>query len=113
MTIQELKNNGVRVKVTHLRLHRGENPKLFRVYPRESFGTRPNDIAAKGGITSVSLVFPSGIEVIGTARCYIKDPYNRASGREIALTRALEQIDVNAELLRGALQKSGVELVNL
>ena len=109
-TIKELKDKGIRVTIHHLRLSIKDNPKDFTLYARENFGRGYGyHIAAKGGLTKVKLELPGGDVIETSARCSIKDGYNKKSGREIALQRAITLLN-NGKELGTQLAKSGVEL---
>lgn len=50
--------------------------------------------AARGGATMAQLVDNSGVPLIqGVAYCNPCDPYNKKTGRELAVLRLLENID--------------------
>lgn len=47
----------------------------------------------RGGVTSCKITLPDGRETIGVAECSEKDNYSKKIGRDIALGRALAQLD--------------------
>lgn len=50
------------------------------------------ELAPKGGITEVVVITPSGLMVIGSARCSESDNYNKRIGTCIAAGRAYKTI---------------------
>jgi hypothetical protein len=78
------------IRVRHLRPQEGSTTGLL--YARHDFkrrGTRPDP---KGGETFVFVMLPDGRSAAGKATCSNKDNFNRATGRRIALERALEDL---------------------
>lgn len=91
-TIQQLRENGYKVRVGHYRffgaaskksqpvLHSRKNP-----LP-ETEGVNVNPL---GGRTEVEITTPDGDNLKGVAECSVKDHYNRKLGIKIAVARAL------------------------
>lgn len=71
MTVQELRNNGYKVKVLHYR-----NPSTTALY------------SPKGGKTRLIIDSPTGEHFEGEAICSKKDNYNKRLGIQIALGRS-------------------------
>lgn len=72
MTIQELRNNGYKIKVLHYR--RGNPLNNYK--------------GPKGGRTKVIIDSPNGEHFEGEAKCSNKDNYNKKLGVRIALGRS-------------------------
>lgn len=70
MTVQQLRNNGYKVKVLH-----------FRDYS-------PKGLYEKGGTTQVIIDSPNGDHFEGIAKCSDKDNYNKKLGVRIAIGRS-------------------------
>lgn len=87
MTIQQLRNNGYKVRVLHNRLYKG--------YHKWQVGSRPNsghcgpiDPDAKGGSTEIVIDSPTGEHFQGLAICSKKENYNKRLGVKIAMGRS-------------------------
>jgi hypothetical protein len=85
MTVQQLRNNGYKVRVLHNRLYNG--------YHAWQNGSRPKhdgpiDPDSKGGSTQVVIDSPSGEHFQGLAICSKKENYNKKMGVKIALGRS-------------------------
>lgn len=84
MTIQQLRNDGYKVRVLHNRLYKGKF-KWQRV--SSVVGSGPIDPDTKGGSTQIVVDSPSGEHYDGIALCSKKDNYNKKLGVRIALGR--------------------------
>lgn len=84
MTVQELRNDGYKVKVLHHRLYNGFNK--WQVSSASSYSV-PLDPDTKGGSTHIIIDSPSGEHYEGIALCSKKDNYNKKLGVTIALGR--------------------------
>ena len=87
MTIQQLRNNGYKVRVLHNRLYNGYHK--WQVGDRDhvkKYG--PLDPDSKGGSTQVVIDSPSGEHFTGLAMCSKKENYNKKMGVRIALGRS-------------------------
>lgn len=121
MNLKSLKESGFEIEVDHYRLNSddfntvndfvGKIRRSMEVFYEnevkydkleEMFGVRPelqrnmdNDkLAPRGGKTEVK-VTKNGKVSIGVAHCSFRDNYNRTTGRNIALGRALEAFKNN------------------
>jgi hypothetical protein len=93
MTVQQLRNNGYKVRVLHNRLYNGR----FKWQNRQLVFESPNRVMyrvdgsiepdTKGGSTHIIIDSPSGDHYEGVALCSIKDNYNKKLGVRIALGR--------------------------
>lgn len=87
MTVQELRNNGYKVRVLHNRLYNGYHK--WQVGARDHTRyTGPIDADAKGGSTQVIIDSPNGEHFQGLAICSKKENYNKKMGVRIALGRS-------------------------
>lgn len=87
MTVQQLRNNGYKVKVLHNRLYNGYHK--WQVGDRDyvkNYG--PLDPDAKGGSTQVIIDSPTGQHFQGLAICSKKENYDKKMGVKIALGRS-------------------------
>lgn len=82
-TVYELRKSGYKVRVSHQRYYANY------LLARHKAGKLINHLTAKGGMTLVELTSPTGINVLGCARCSKKDNFNRKMGLNVALGRAL------------------------
>lgn len=94
MTVKELEEVGVEVRVSHYR----PAPALFpRAYVTRHqlnvLGAKGSAFAPKGGITVATITLPTGETFAGIARCNPIDPFCYATGRELALDRAFEEAE--------------------
>ena len=85
MTIQELRNEGYKVKVLHNRLYDGYHK--WQVGSRSSYGG-PLNPDAKGGSTQIIIDSPNGEHFEGLAMCSRKENYDKKLGVRIALGRS-------------------------
>ena len=87
MTIQQLRNNGYKVRVLHNRLYNGYHAwqNGSRTY---SFIDGINGPDSKGGSTQVVIDSPTGEHFTGLAMCSKKENYNKKMGVRIALGRS-------------------------
>jgi hypothetical protein len=88
MTIQQLRNNGYKVRVLHNRLYNGYHKWQVGAKDRASFSGIPIDPDAKGGSTQVVIDSPDGKHYQGLAICSKKENYNKKMGVRIALGRS-------------------------
>jgi hypothetical protein len=76
-TIKQLRQQGYKVKVLHFRHLRNTN-----------------EFEARGGSATIELTTPDKTKtVIGKSVCSIEDNYNRKVGANIALGRALKELE--------------------
>ena len=89
MTVQELRNNGYKVRVFHNRLYNGyhEWQDILGSKSEKHYIYGPIDPDAKGGSTQVIIDSPSGENYVGHALCNNKDNYNKKLGVRIAIGR--------------------------
>ena len=87
MTIQQLRNNGYKVRVLHCRLYNGYH--TWQNGGHEYIQRNaPVDPDSKGGSTQVIIDSPDGKHFRGLAMCSKKDNYNKKMGVKIALGRS-------------------------
>jgi len=91
-TVKQYRQNGFKVRVTHYRLTvEGE----VIQYSRK---TKSNTIMHhNGGCTTVEVRHPDGTEVTAYSQCSIHDNFNYNVGTNIALGRALKQLEEQGE----------------
>lgn len=91
-TVQQLREEGYTVKVRHTRRWEsvGE-PSFHNDAPVEPFFTASARLAPKGGKTEVRIEKDNS-GASGEAVCSLDDNYCRATGRNIALGRALKEL---------------------
>ena len=97
MTVAELRKKGYKVRVLHLR--RWVNT-WTEAYARDVDGViaRPRwKMAATGGQTLINILAPDGLVLNGIANCSNLDAYNKKRGVQIALGRALKQMNGHAQ----------------
>jgi len=82
MTVQQLRNNGYKVRVLHNRLYN----KHYAWQTGHSYDCVEPD--SKGGSTQVIIDDPNGQHFVGEAICSKKDNYNKKLGVRIALGRS-------------------------
>jgi hypothetical protein len=85
MTVQELRDNGYKIRVTHYRYYTNSKLLLKSEAVRQGF----NEPKPHGGKVVVEVRTPDGNELTGCSVCSRSDPYNRKFGVKIALGRAL------------------------
>lgn len=95
MTVQELRNNGYKVKVLHHRLYNGRHKWQVRasdviIGPQKITGGSygPIDPDTKGGSTHIIIDSPNGDHFEGIALCSKTDNYDKKLGVRIALGRS-------------------------
>lgn len=88
MTVQQLRNNGYKVKVLHNRLYNGYHKWQVGARDHIVFSGVPIDPDAKGGSTEVIIDSPTGEHFRGLAICSKKENYNKRLGVRIALGRS-------------------------
>jgi hypothetical protein len=81
MTVQQLRNNGYKVKVLHNRLYNG----YYSWQVGHNFESINPD--TKGGSTEIIIDSPSGQHFHGIAICSRKENYDKKLGVRIALGR--------------------------
>lgn len=87
MTIQQLRNNGYKVRVHHNRLYKGYYK--WQVVNRDHMRyDGPIDPDSKGGSTEITIDSPDGHHFKGMAICSNKENYNKKLGVRIALGRS-------------------------
>ena len=96
-TLQQLKNNGFKVRVTHFRRAYMSNGEINDC-PRseiEKYGAIDDgrsiysgSIMARGGKTKVEITKPDGTVLVGIAKCHPKDNYNKSEGILRAIKKA-------------------------
>ena len=87
MTVQELRNDGYKVRVLHNRLYNGYYKWQVGSKPTSDCGYGPIDPDTKGGSTQIVIDSPSGEHYEGLAICSKKENYNKKLGVRIALGR--------------------------
>jgi len=83
MTIQQLRNDGYKVRVLHNRLYNGK----FKWQRHSNNFDGPIEPDTKGGSTTLIIDSPSGDHYEGHSMCSTKDNYNKKLGVRIALGR--------------------------
>lgn len=86
-TVQELRNNGYKVKVMHNRLYNGRFKWQRPNIDNQSFGCII-DPDPKGGSTHIIIDSPTGSRYEGIAICSKEDNYHKKLGVRIALGRS-------------------------
>jgi hypothetical protein len=87
MTVQQLRNNGYKVRVLHCRLYNGYH--TWQVGGHQYIQQNaPVDPDSKGGSTQVIIDSPDGKHFRGLAMCSKKENYNKKMGVRIALGRS-------------------------
>lgn len=106
MSIEELKNQGYKIRISHRRPYHlnildGVGRKVDQEYvlmtryeaeKEGMFNTMYGPLDFGGGKTVVEVRHPDGREVTGSSNCSTKDQFSRKIGRTIALGRALSQL---------------------
>jgi hypothetical protein len=86
-TVEQLRKDGFKVKVLHSRKYYSHIlPDLSSDYDLK--------IDPRGGHTKVVLTDPTGRTVESIAKCSTQDNYSKKIGRDIALGRALKEINL-------------------
>lgn len=88
MTVQELRNNGYKVRVLHNRLYNGYHKWQVGSRDRAGFSGVPIGPDAKGGSTHIIIDSPNGEHFEGLAICSKKENYDKKLGVRIALGRS-------------------------
>ena len=118
MNVQELRNNGFKVRCIHKRLYRNmldsglkSNELLDLAMTRREFEAEESqfdvdqrfsyseEVCPFGGITRVEITTPDGDDLIGIAKCSPNDNYNKRKGVFISIGRAMnnkgkESVDI-------------------
>ena len=83
ITIKQLRQNGYKVRVLHKRNYNSI----------QKIGGISKEVAPKGGETFIEITTPDKtITIAGASICSNKDLFNRRTGNEIALGRALKSL---------------------
>jgi hypothetical protein len=88
MTIQQLRNNGYKVRVLHNRLYNGYHKWQVGAVESAKHHYGPIDPDSKGGSTQVVIDSPTGEHFQGLAICSKKENYNKRLGVKIAMGRS-------------------------
>lgn len=86
--VKQYRQSGYKVRVTHFRFD--EDLGNLVQYSRKTKGI---DVDQNGGYTKVELRDPNGVEVSAEAHCSQEDSFNYSIGTNIALGRALKQLN--------------------
>lgn len=86
MNVQDLRNNGYKVKVLHNRLYHGKYIWQTPADPVDYCG--PISADPKGGSTTIIIDSPSGEHFEGHSICSKSDNYDKRLGVRIALGRS-------------------------
>lgn len=89
--VAELRRKGYKVQINHWRYLQGKQGKSHGLV--RSFEYPYNQRTAKGGETTATVSAPDGTVRTGAAKCSKNDTYCRAIGVNIALGRALKEIE--------------------
>lgn len=98
-SIKELRQNGYKVKVTHMRKVKKFDPDTYTIKTvnMRSFAAKQGDktkehrLIANGGSTTVSVLTPTGKEYTATAVCGKRDSYCYKRGVNVCLGRINKQ----------------------
>ena len=82
-SIKQLRQCGYKVRVLHTRNFK----------PIQKIGGVYKELSNLGGYTKIELTTPEQMTVVGEAFCSNKENFNRHIGNQIALGRALSQLD--------------------
>jgi len=82
-SIKQLRQCGYKVRVLHTRKYK----------PSQKIGGVYQELSNLGGYTKIELTTPEQMTVVGEAFCSDKENFNRHIGNQIALGRALGQLD--------------------
>jgi hypothetical protein len=88
MTVQQLRNNGYKVRVLHNRLYSGYHKWQVGAIESAKHHYGPIYPDPKGGSTQIIIDSPDGQHFRGLAMCSRKDNYNKRMGVRIALGRS-------------------------
>lgn len=94
--VQELRKNGWKIRIAHLRITEGYKGYVSRRdfedgVPYPDCKSWAGAVSPRGGKTLVTVTSPEGQTVEISAQCNEKDNYNRRRGVQIALGRALKK----------------------
>jgi len=114
-TVEFLRNNGYKVRVTHRRVYNEDTTLVKRLdysnnvwwgvevtrpakesslYTRsEAYEKGFTDVNLYGGSTTVEITTPDGKDFVGVSECSTLDLYNRKIGRNMALGRAIKEME--------------------
>lgn len=99
-TVQEARQNGIKVRVTHYRVDEEELYK-FKNLDRKDIDelciperqmTKKSFAFCRGGKTVVDITLPDGRSSTGTSYCSFSDNFNKKVGTKIALNRAFAKL---------------------
>ena len=82
-SVKELRQQGYKVGVQHNRYY--DNAEIC--------GNNPEGIIPNGGETTVRVTTPDGRTVVGVSTCAAVDNFNKKRGVQIALGRALKELN--------------------
>lgn len=88
-TVAELRQNGFRVDIVHLRRVKGTKGVLAQKHNVD----HPDMLEPKGGATEARIMSPLGKRAVGVVKVFHKDAYCRKEGIHQSLKRALENLD--------------------
>ncbi len=84
-TIKDLRRQGYKVRVIHKR-HSIKVQKIMGV---------AHEISARGGSTTIEVTTPDKLHTVsGMSVCSLEDNFSRKVGNQIALGRAIKELDV-------------------
>lgn len=87
-TLEQLKEEGVEVRFTHMR--RARDGEFVHPYDMRQNRLQP---LPTGGFTLARVNLPDGEQIVGVAECSQRDNFCKKIGRDIALGRALKQLE--------------------
>lgn len=96
-TVHSLRKAGNKVMVLHKRRYFdpvNRRWELLTQYQRD-LSAIPSFVTAepRGGVTEIRLTTPSGVDIVAESRCSKNEGYNKALGVQIALGRALNELN--------------------
>lgn len=106
-TVYELRKSGNKVQVMHWRWHRyglysgGQEEDYYRKNYEDELSRQDlnKPCLAKGGKTEVKITTPDGINAVGVAECSRKENFCRKRGLDIALGRALIDLELKKQCI--------------
>lgn len=94
MTVQQLRQDGYKIRVSHYRRIQGPNKDFYYGFKSTVKPISGEVIQQKGGKTIVTVTTPDGISTFGEALCSRKDHFCYKRGCQIALGRAMAKLEV-------------------
>lgn len=99
MTVQELRDLGFQVWITHHRryinleaiFHPKNNSKYLFYTDKEATQAGISTMVPTGGTTTIKIIDRHGNKCVGNATCSDKDQYNKKTGVQLALNKALKR----------------------